>query len=59
MVSEVLLDSLGKLQESPVFSSFVKMIFLNTNACYNRNIALMKEEADVAGQLKYLEDTLK
>ena len=48
-------DSSPPKQMMPNYNSDLSVIFINTNACYNRNVALMKETSDVANQLNYLE----
>lgn len=59
-VYNILIDeSSPPKQVMPNYNSDLTVFFLNTNACYNRNVALMKEENDVANQLSYLETQLK
>ena len=42
----------------PNYNSDLTAFFINTNVCYNRNVALMKEEGDAAGMLAWLETEL-
>lgn len=43
---------------APLYKSDMTLLFLNTNACNNKNLELMKETDDVGGQLKWLEEEL-
>lgn len=43
----------------PNYKPDLTVFFLNTNACFTRNVGLVKEENDVAGMLKFLEIELQ
>ena len=43
---------------APLYKGDMTLLFLNTNACNNKNLELMKETADVGDQLKWLEEEL-
>jgi hypothetical protein len=43
---------------TPNYNNDLVVFFINTNACYNRNVALTKEAADVGKMLEYLDTEL-
>lgn len=47
-----------KLIDSATITNYLNVIFLNTNVCHNKNIALMKETDDPGGLLAYLNTQL-
>jgi len=51
-------DSSPPKAVSPNYNTDLVVLFLNTNACYNRNVALTKEAADVGNMLTYLDAEL-
>lgn len=51
-------SSTPPLAQSPFLNSDVVVLFINTNACHNRNIALMSEAQDPGGMLNFLETEL-
>jgi len=59
IIYNILIDSSNPPKGTmPNYNSDLVVLFLNTNACNNRNIGLMKEKADVGGQLHYIETEL-
>ena len=40
---------------TPNYNSDLVVLFINTNACYNRNVGLTKEAADIGGMFAWME----
>lgn len=60
IIYNILIDSSNPPKGTmPNYNSDLVVLFLNTNACYNRNIGLMKAAADAGDQLQYMETELK